>query len=129
MTPDPRLTMKLVGAGRVAVGLGLVVAPGALGRGWVGGAADDAGGRVALRALGIRDALLGFMAFHVADASDPMIAARWSAAIAVCDVVDGGATLATAGSDAVPARAQAITALAFGTAATGFAIASALRAA
>ena len=129
MTPDPRLAMKLVGAGRVAIGLGLVVAPGALGRGWVGDAADDAGGQVALRALGIRDALLGFMAFHVADATDPLVAARWSAAIAICDTVDGGATLAAAGSHTVPARAQAITALAFGTAATGFAIASALRSA
>jgi len=122
---DPRLAMKTLGAGRVLVGLGLVAAPAALGRPWIGEAADDAGGQVALRALGIRDALLGFMAVHVAGSADPMVAARWSAAIAVCDVVDGGATAAAGG--VLPPRSQAVTVLALGTAVTGFAIASALR--
>ena len=122
---DPRLAMKTLGAGRVVVGLGLVAAPIALGRPWIGEAADDAGGRVALRALGIRDALLGFMAVHVAASADPMVAARWSAAIAVCDVVDGGATAAAGG--VLPARSQAVTALALSTAVAGFAISAALR--
>ncbi len=122
---DPRLAMKTLGAGRVALGLGLVAAPVALGRPWIGAVADDAGGQVALRALGIRDALLGFMAVHVAASADPMVAARWSAAIAVCDVVDGGATAAAGGT--LPSRSQAVTALALGSALTGFAISVALR--
>ncbi len=120
-----RLAMKTVGAGRLAIGLGLVAAPVALGRPWVGGVADEGGGQAALRALGARDALLGFMAIHVASAQDPLVAARWSAAIALCDVVDGVATGAVR-RDAGP-KADAVIALALGTAVAGLGIARKLR--
>ena len=119
--------MKLIGAGRLALGLGIVAAPAALCRPWVGEAADTGGGQVALRALGARDALLGFMALHVANAQDPMVAARWSSAIALCDAVDGGATVAARGS--LPASSAGIIALGFGTAAAGVAISAGLRSA
>ncbi len=120
-----RLAMKTIGAGRLAIGLGLVAAPVALGRPWIGDVADQGGGQMALRGLGARDALLGFMAIHVASAQDPLVAARWSAAIALCDVVDGVATSA-ARRDAGP-KADAVIALALGTAVAGFAIARTLR--
>lgn len=123
---DSRLAMKTLGAGRLAIGLGLLAAPVALGRPWIGEAADQPGGQVALRALGVRDALLGLMAVHVAGAADPLVAARWSAAIAACDVVDGVSTVGAAGS--LPPRAQGVTAIALGAAAAGFAVAAQLRA-
>ena len=122
-----RAAMRVVGAGRLAIGLGLVAAPAALGRPWIGEVADAGGGQAALRGLGIRDALLGYMALHVAGAQDPLIAARWSAAIAVCDLVDGVATGA-ARDDAGP-RADAVVALALGSAVAGWGIARRLRAA
>ena len=124
---SPRVAMKLIGAGRLALGLGIVAAPAALCRPWVGDVADQGGGQVALRALGARDALLGFMALHVASAQDPMVAARWSSAIALCDVVDGGATVVARGS--LPASSAGVTVLALGSAAAGFAISAGLRSA
>ena len=122
----PRPAMQALGAGRLLIGLGLIAAPGALGRPWLGAPADEPGGQVALRALGARDALLGFMAMHVAGAEDPAVAARWSVAIAACDTVDGVATIAA--GRALPPRAQGVTALALGSAAAGLAIAARLRA-
>ena len=57
---------RVLGAGRVVLGAGLVVAPAALGRPWIGAAADTPGGQVALRGLGVRDVLLGSIALHLA---------------------------------------------------------------
>ncbi|HEY5144427.1 MAG TPA: hypothetical protein VII98_13085 [Solirubrobacteraceae bacterium] len=122
-----RTAMRVVGAGRLAIGLGMVAAPVALGKPWVGEAADLPGGQVVVRSLGAREVLLGFMAVHVAGARDPLIAARWSAAIAVCDLVDGVATGA-ARDDAGP-KADAVIAIALGTAVAGWGIARRLRAA
>ena len=122
-----RLAMKGLGAGRLALGLGMLAAPTALGQPWVGDSATDAGGKVVLRSLGAREVLLGFMAVHVASADDPLIAARWSAAIAFCDVVDG---VASAGSRGRMGRLNdAVIPLALGSAAVGFGIARRLRAA
>lgn len=123
---SPRLAMRAIGAGRLALGLGIVAAPVTFGRPWIGSAADDPGSQVALRALGARDALLGFMALHVSGADDPRVAARWSGAIALCDVVDGVSTIA-AGNAALAPRAPAVVVLALGSAAAGFAIAAQLR--
>lgn len=120
-----RLAMKGLGLGRLALGGVMVAAPVPVGEPWLGDAATSQGGKVALRALGVRDALLGFMAIHVAGADDPMIAARWSAAIAVCDVVDGVAT--AAGRGRLGPQETGVTALALGSAALGFAIAAGLR--
>ncbi len=117
--------MKGIGAGRLGLGLGLVVAPVFFGRPWIGDSAADDGGKVALRALGARDALLGFMAIHVASADDPLIAARWSAAIALCDTVDGVASARARGG--LGPQGDAIIALALGSAAAGYAIARSLR--
>jgi hypothetical protein len=120
-----RTAMRAIGAGRAAIGIALLAAPAAVGRGWLGPTADEPAGQVALRAIGARDALLGLMAVHVAG-SAPGVAARWSSAIAVCDLVDGGATLVA--RDRLPDRAVAVVALALGAAGAGVAIAAALRA-
>ena len=122
-----RLAMKGLGAGRLGIGLGMLAAPAALGRPWVGDAAADDGGKVTLRSLGAREVLLGFMAIHVAAADDPLIAARWAAAIALCDVVDGVASAGSRGR--MGPRNDAVIVVALGSAAAGFGIARRLRAA
>jgi hypothetical protein len=117
--------MKGNGLARLGIGAALLAAPAVLGRPWIGASADEPGGQVALRALGVRDALLGGMAIHVAGAQDPMVAARWSAAIAACDLVDGAATLAARRH--LPERAGGVVALALGAAALGLGVAARLR--
>ena len=118
--------MKGLGAGRLAIGLGMLAAPTALGQPWVGDSATDAGGKVVVRSLGAREVLLGFMAIHVASADDPLIAARWSAAIALCDVVDGVASAGARGR--MGPKAEPVVVLALGSALAGFGIARRLRA-
>jgi len=48
---------------RTAVGVGLLVSP-AAGRAWLGGSVDEGGGRVALQAFAVRDALIGLGQLH-----------------------------------------------------------------
>lgn len=122
-----RLAMKGIGVGRMAIGLALVAVPTAASKGWIGEVAETDGGKVAVRGLGVRDALLGFMAVHVATADDPLVAARWSAAIAVCDLVDGVATVGGRRRGGLGPHADAIIALALGSALAGAGIAARLR--
>ena len=123
-----RIAMKGIGVGRLAIGLALVAAPAQTSKGWLGDVADTDGGKVAVRALGARDALLGFMALHVASADDPLVAARWSAAIALCDLVDGVATTGARSGGRLGPQRDAVIALALGSAVAGAAIAAKLRA-
>lgn len=123
-----RIAMKGIGVGRLAIGLALVAVPAQASKGWLGDVADTDGGKVAVRALGARDALLGFMALHVASADDPLVAARWSAAIALCDLVDGVATTGARGGGRLGPQGDAVIALALGSAVAGAAIAARLRA-
>ena len=62
---QPTLRQVAVGhaATRVAVGVGMLVAPAAV-RSWLGNGTDSGGGRVALQALGIREAALGLGILH-----------------------------------------------------------------
>lgn len=122
-----RLAMKGIGIGRLALGVGIVAAPVPLGEPWIGEPGTTDGGKVALRALGVRDALLGFMAIHVASADDPLVAARWSAAIAVCDLVDGLATAGARSGGRLGPKADQVIALALGSAIAGAAVAAKLR--
>src|SRR4051794_41826902 len=89
---DPRDVARVYGAGRVAVGAALLVAPRRLGRVWLGRPADTPAGAVAMRALGLRDAVLGAMALHTVD--HPEVAARWQRTCAAVDAVDLAATAA-----------------------------------
>jgi len=89
---SPRDLARVLAAGRVAIGVGLLVAPRlSLGM-WIG--RDAAGGAVgaAARALGIREVVLGTMAVHVVD--EPGVGAGLLRTLAACDGVDLLATLA-----------------------------------
>lgn len=122
---SPRLAMQLLQGGRVVIGKALVVAPEAVGGPWIGAPAATPGGKVALRALGVRDATLGAGAFYAAWRGDARSAALWSLALAACDVVDGVATAAA--SDELPSRGVPVMGIAFGSAAAGLLIAAKLR--
>jgi hypothetical protein len=110
---SPLLVARLIGAGRVLVGIALVADPKRVTQGWVGADADREGTQVLARALGVRDFLLGFLALHVA--GQPGVGKRTVTAIAVCDVVDGAATVA-ARKSLPKAGVAGIGALAFGSA-------------
>jgi hypothetical protein len=89
---DARSVARLYGAGRVALGAGLLIAPRPLGRVWLGRAGGSPAGSVALRALGAREVVLGGISLHTLDR--PEVAARWQGACAVVDAVDLVATAA-----------------------------------
>ena len=57
---DDRQKALIFGSIRLGIGSALVVAPGFAGRVWVGPDADGPGAKVFARAIGARDALLGF---------------------------------------------------------------------
>jgi hypothetical protein len=88
----PREVARVLNAGRIAIGLGLVIAPRLAARAWIGAEADGPGTQAVARAHGIRDALLGAIALHTLDS--PQVAPRYQATLAICDAVDLGATLA-----------------------------------
>lgn len=83
---------RAIGAGRIAIGLGLVAAPSALGRQWLGDAGATPATQAVLRAMGIRDALIGMAQVHTA--TDPERGHRWARTSAIADVTDLAATLA-----------------------------------
>ena len=112
-------TARVLAAGRVVVGVGLVASPGLAGS-WIGEAAQTAGGRVAIRALGARDAALGVGT--LAAAANPRQLRPWLIVSSLCDAVDFAATLS--GPDS-PAR-SAVLALAAGAAAAGLGLAGAI---
>lgn len=89
---SPREVARVLNVGRIALGLSLVAAPRLTARPWLGSDAARPGTRAALRAQGIRDAVLGGLALHTLDA--PQAGPRYQAALAVCDAVDLGATVA-----------------------------------
>jgi hypothetical protein len=89
---EPRDAARVYGAGRVAIGAALVVAPRLLGRIWLGAPAATPAGAVAMRALGARDVVLGGIAVHTLD--HPDVAPRWQRTCAAVDAVDLAATVA-----------------------------------
>ena len=99
---SPRDAARALNAGRIALGLSLVLAPRLTARTWIGDDAARPGTRVVLRAHGIRDALLGALALHTLDA--PRVGPRYQATLAICDAVDFGATLAAGHGIPRPAR-------------------------
>jgi hypothetical protein len=89
---DHRHLARLLAIGRIAIGVGLLVAPSRIGRGWVGEAAASGGGKVALRALGARDVALGYGTIRALDTGDPTLRG-WVTACGLCDLSDSAATL------------------------------------
>jgi hypothetical protein len=95
-------------AGRIAIGLALLVSPVGIGRRWLGPAVDQPATQVALRTMGIRDAALGAATIGTLRATGVRgtgFAVLAGLGIAV-DLVDAGAT-AAAWSD-LPSGGKAV---------------------
>jgi hypothetical protein len=120
---DARTAARLYGAGRVALGASLLIAPRPLGRVWLGRAGGSPAGAVVLRALGARDLVLGGIAMHTID--HPEVAPRWQRTCAAVDAVDLVAT-AAARPALPPVGSALVMAMAAAGAAAGAALASAL---
>ena len=95
---DPRDLAKTNGIGRVALGAGLMLAPGLAGRSWVGADASSTGAKVFASALGARDVALG-LGVVLAMKNDAPVRG-WLEGAALADAVDFAAT-ALAG-DGIP---------------------------
>ena len=119
-----REAVRVLAAGRVAIGSGFLVAPGLAARGWIGDDAARPGTQVMVRALGVRDLILGMLTLHVAHR--PGVGYRTVATCAVADVVDLAATYA-AREHLPPAAAAGAMAVAATAAVSGLALAVALR--
>lgn len=85
---------RFIGIGRVAFGLAMIAVPGKVGASWLGEGGTTPAAEVALRGLGIRDALIGMAQIHTA--ADPDRGYRWARTASFGDLVDLGATLAAA---------------------------------
>lgn len=109
-------------AGRVGIGVALTLAPAALGRRWIGPVADDPGARVAIRAMGIRDAALGAATIGTLRATGVGgMGFRVLAGLGIAvDAVDAAATVAAWRS--LPASGKAVIAVAGGATALGAAV-------
>lgn len=88
---SPRDVARVLAAGRIAIGAGLLAAPRlSLGM-WIGREAADRAVAPVGRALGVREVVLGAMLLHTLDR--PQVGARWLRAVAACDGVDFAATV------------------------------------
>jgi hypothetical protein len=113
---EPRDVARVYAAGRVAIGAVALLAPRAVGRAWLGAAGATPAGGVAMRALGVRDLVLGGIALHTVD--HPEVAPRWQRTCAAVDAVDFAAT-AAARRSLPPVGSALVMAMAAGGAATG----------
>jgi hypothetical protein len=111
------------GYGRIALGLGMVAAPEAATRPWLGEDAGRAGVQALTRMLGARDVILGFLTVHTA--ARPGVGPRTLATVALADVVDAAAVSAV--RDRLPSGATGVIALAAGSAVQLAGAAAALR--
>jgi hypothetical protein len=123
---DVAALAKAQAVNRVAMGTGLVLAPGIVGRVWSASEARDERAKVLARALGARDLALGAGGLLALREDDAAWAWRAFAAQAAADAVDFAAILAAGG--ALPA-AKRITGglLAAGSAAVAAVYAARLR--
>ncbi len=83
---------RALALGRLAIGAGLLAAPGPIGRVWIGEDAERAGAQIFARAVGVRELILGALTLHVLDR--PGVGYRTVATCALADAVDCAATLA-----------------------------------
>jgi hypothetical protein len=108
------------GASRIAYAVALLAVPGRAAGPWLGRAAENGGGRVAARALGVRDGAMGVGVVLAAVSGGPLRGLLL--ACAVSDAVDMTATLID--RESLPERsAPATVAVAGGAAAAGLALA------
>ncbi len=87
---DHRHLARLLATGRVGVGLLLLVRPRSA-RSWMGDVVDDSGARVAVRALGIRDLVIGAGVLRALDRGESL--RPWLGYSAAADLTDSVATL------------------------------------
>ena len=112
------------GYGRIALGLGMVAAPEAATRPWLGDDAGRPGVQALTRMVGARDVILGFLTVHTA--ARPGVGPRTLATVAAVDVVDAAAVAAV--RDRLPSGgATGVIALAAGSAVQLAGAAAALR--
>jgi hypothetical protein len=111
-TLDHRHLARLLATGRVGLGALLLVRPAAA-RSWIGDVAEQPGGRVAVRALAVRDLVIGVGVLRALDRGESL--RPWLAFSAAADLGD---TLATLGAvRRLPRGAIGALALAAGSAA------------
>ncbi len=91
--------IRQAGLGRVGVGAALLAKPDSAAYGWIGGEADGRGAQVLVRALGVRDLVIG--AGIAAKAADAKALRPWLLAGVAADAVDFAATLS---GPSAPAR-------------------------
>ena len=122
MQIDERQVVRLLALIRVAVGVGLLLAPTLAGRPWLGDSARVPAVRLALRMVGGRDIVLGVgLLAALESGDDPRPWVRLSAAV---DTADAAATVL--GARRLPRRVWAVALTASGAAAAGFASADRL---
>ena len=88
----PRDGARALHAGRIAFGVGLMLAPRLTAGAWIGARNITPGVTVLARALGARDALMGALALHTLD--HEQVGPRYLASMAAVDAVDAAAALA-----------------------------------
>ncbi len=119
---DHRAVARMTAAGRVAVGVALLVAPGLVAGSWAGADCRRPGAKVLARALGARDLVLGLGVLAALERGDEH-AATWVQAGAFADATDAAAT-ALALRHLPRVSGLGVLAIAAGSAATGFAAAA-----
>jgi hypothetical protein len=87
----PRELARSNGLGRSAIGVALVLAPGVLGKRWVGEDELTDGAKLFARALGARDLALGLGTLLAMKEGGPT--RGWLEGAALADVIDAAATL------------------------------------
>ncbi len=113
---NPRQGARVLAIGRVALGAGLLIAPGVVARGWLGDLAGRPAVHSVLRGFGVRDMVIGMIAMHTLE--NPQVGPRWQRTCAACDAVDALAALA-AGRDLPPRGTLGVALLGGGAAAAG----------
>ena len=119
---DLKTLSVILAAGRVGYGAGLVLAPRAFARVWVGSRSRDPRTQVVIRAMGIRDLALGAGTLQALTGSGD--AQPWLAAQGASDLVDLLATASAGGALPLTTRVG-VGAVAAGSAIAAFATAAA----
>jgi hypothetical protein len=101
MDDRTRSAVRMAALARIGFGTAMLVLPGLVGRAWIGSSASTRGVRAIVRALGVRDAVIGIGTLVTLDDDRPVSHWLWYAAAS--DAVDALATMLAAGS--IPKRA------------------------
>ena len=89
---SPRDAVRFLAMGRIAIGVASLLFPRLAGRLSVGPDGDSGAVTVVMRALGVRDAVLGAMTLHTL--GNAQVARRWISTCGAIDAVDCAAAFA-----------------------------------